>query len=141
MKTISLILIALLASAASLAQQPGALPFSSAVRAGDFLFVSGNIGIAPPGKDPLTEGMDIAAKSAMDGISQTLKEFGASFADVVKCTVMLRDMAAWERFNLTYVRYFDPGHFPARSAFGAAGLARDALLEVECIAYQPMAKK
>ena len=54
--------------------------------------------------------------------------------DVVKCTVMLADMAEWDAMNREYVTYF-PRRLPARSAFGADGLALGALLEVECIAH------
>jgi enamine deaminase RidA (YjgF/YER057c/UK114 family) len=53
----------------------------------------------------------------------------------VKCTVMLDNMADWPAFNKVYVTYFADSKFPARSAFGAAGLALGALLEVECIAH------
>ena len=52
-----------------------------------------------------------------------------------KCTVMLADMAEWEAFNKIYVTYFKPDRLPARSAFGANGLARGARVELECVAY------
>ena len=52
-----------------------------------------------------------------------------------RSTVMLDNMADWPAFNQVYVTYFPDGKFPARSAFGADGLALGALLEVECIAY------
>jgi len=64
-----------------------------------------------------------------------LKANGLSFDDVFKCTAMLSDMANWEAFNKVYVTYFQPGHLPARSAFGASGLALGAQLELECLAY------
>ena len=50
---------------------------------------------------------------------------------------MLADMSNWAEFNSVYVRYFKPGRMPARSAFGASGLALGALVEVECCAYAP----
>jgi 2-iminobutanoate/2-iminopropanoate deaminase len=76
----------------------------------------------------------------MDNIGATLKANNLSFRDVVKCTVMIRDMAEWDRFNSVYVTYFEPGRRPARSAFGASGLARDAKVEVECWAWNPARK-
>lgn len=109
------------------------LPFSEAVRVGDILYLSGQIGIAADGKVP--DGMEDQAKLAMDGIGRVLKANGLSYDDVFKCTVMLDDMADWPAFNKVYVPYFKPGRMPARSAFGADGLALGAKLEVECMAY------
>ena len=109
------------------------LPFATAVRAGDTVYLSGAIGIGPDGK--LAEGMAAQARQAMDNLGAALKQAGLGWGEVVKCTVMLDDMADWPAFNQVYVTYFPDGKFPARSAFGADGLALGALLEVECIAY------
>ena len=109
------------------------LPFSSAVRAGDTVYLSGALGIGPDGK--LADGMDAQAKQAMENLGMALKSAGLGWDDVVKCTVMLDNMADWPAFNKVYVTYFPDGKFPARSAFGADGLALGALVEVECIAY------
>jgi 2-iminobutanoate/2-iminopropanoate deaminase len=109
------------------------LPFSTAVRAGDTVYLSGALGIGPDGK--LAMGMAAQARLAMDNLGAGLKQAGLGWGDVVKCTVMLDDMADWPAFNQVYVTYFPDNKFPARSAFGADGLALGALLEVECIAY------
>ena len=109
------------------------LPFSSAVRAGDTVYLSGAIGRGADGKPP--QGIEAQAKATMDDIGQTLKQAGLGWGDVAKCTVFLADMKDWPAFNQVYVTYFPDGKFPARSAFGANGLALGALLEVECIAY------
>lgn len=109
------------------------LPFSDAVRVGDALYLSGQIGIAANGKLPA--GIDAQARQAMDNIGGVLKRQGLGWNDVAKCTVMLDNMADWPAFNQVYVTYFPDGKFPARSAFGADGLALGALLEVECLAY------
>jgi len=109
------------------------LPFSDAVRVGDMLYMSGAIGIGPDGKLPA--GIDAQAKQAMDNIGAVLKRSNLGWGDVVKCTVMLDNMADWPAFNKVYVTYFPDQKFPARSAFGADGLALGALLEVECLAY------
>ena len=111
------------------------LPFSSAVRAGDTVYLSGALGIGPDGK--LADGMEAQAKLAMDNLGTALKSAGLGWGDVAKCTVMLDDMKDWPAFNNVYVTYFPDGKFPARSAFGTDGLALGALLEVECIAYSP----
>ena len=109
------------------------LPFSSAVRVGDILFLSGQIGDRADGSQP--EGIEAQARQAMDNIGDVLKGQGLGWDDVVKCTVMLDNIAEWAAFNRVYVTYFPHGKFPARSAFGADGLAHGALVEVECIAY------
>jgi reactive intermediate/imine deaminase len=109
------------------------LPFSSAVRAGDTVSLSGALGIDANGK--LGVGMEAQARLAMDNLGTVLKSAGLGWGDVVKCTVMLDDMKDWPAFNQVYVTYFPDKKFPARSAFGADGLALGALLEVECIAY------
>jgi 2-iminobutanoate/2-iminopropanoate deaminase len=109
------------------------LPFSDAVRVGDMLYLSGQVGIGPDGKLP--EGIEGQARQAMDNIGAVLKRSNLGWGDVVKCTVMLDNIADWPAFNKVYVTYFPDKKFPARSAFGADGLALGALLEVECIAY------
>ena len=109
------------------------LPFSTAMRAGDTVYLSGALGIDATGK--LADGMAAQARLAMDNLGAGLKQAGLGWGDVVKCTVMLDDMKDWPAFNQVYVTYFPDGKFPARSAFGADGLALGALVEVECIAY------
>lgn len=109
------------------------LPFSEAVRVGDILYLSGQLGNKPDGTLP--NGIEAQARQTMDNIGAVLKRSNLGFGDVVKCTVMLDNMADWPAFNKVYVTYFPDGKFPARSAFGADGLALGALLEVECWAY------
>jgi reactive intermediate/imine deaminase len=110
-------------------------PFSEAVHAGDFLFVSGQIGVGD-GATP-EDSFKAAAKNAMDRISKILAAHGSSLDHVVQCTVMLADMKMWQTFNSVYITYFRPDHLPTRSAFGANGLANGAPLEVTCTAYEP----
>ena len=108
-------------------------PFSTAVRVGDVLYLSGQIGITPDGKLPAT--FDGQARQTMDNIGAVLKARGLGWSDVFKCTVMLENMADWPKFNAIYIGYFGEGPLPARSAFGADGLALGALIELECLAY------
>ena len=108
-------------------------PFSTAVRVGDVVYLSGAIGITPDGKLPDTfEGQ---AKQTMENIGASLKARGLGWGDVFKCTVFIADMKNWPAFNTVYVPYFAPGRLPARSAVGASGLALGAQLELECMAY------
>ncbi len=112
--------------------------FVSAIRSGDFIFLSGAIG-AEPGVNPpqVVEGGVVAeGHQTMRNIASVLEAAGVGWADVVKCTVFLEDMADYAAFNEVYASYFD-GDPPARSALGADGLALGALVEVECIAAAP----
>lgn len=108
-------------------------PFSSAVRVGDTLYMSGAIGIGADGKLP--EGVEAQTSQTMENIGAVLKRAGLGWDDVTKCTAFLADMKDWPAFNSVYVTYFKPERRPARSAFGANGLALGALLELECQAY------
>jgi len=74
-------------------------------------------------------------KQALDNIGAILKRVGLGYDDVFHCTAMLSDMKLWPDFNKVYVIYFPEGKRPARSAFGASGLALNALVELECQAY------
>ena len=112
------------------------LPFSSAARAGDFLFVSGAIGNRH-GTMTLVDRLSAQARQAMDNIGEVLTACGLGFADTVKLTIMLADMSRWAEFNAVYLSYFDPDRLPARSAFGANGLALGGEVEIECVAYWP----
>jgi 2-iminobutanoate/2-iminopropanoate deaminase len=110
-------------------------PFSAAVRVGDMLYLSGQIGLAPDGTLP--PAFDDQVRQVMGNIGAVLRQAGSSFDEVVNCTVMLADMSHWEAFNKIYVGYFKEGRLPARSALGANGLARGAQVELECWAYHP----
>jgi reactive intermediate/imine deaminase len=110
-------------------------PFSAAVRVENILYLSGQIGVGADGRLP-PQFAD-QARQTMENIRATLKASGSGLEDVFKCTVMLADMSHWEEFNKIYVTYFKPERLPARSAIGASGLARGAMLELECTAYSP----
>jgi 2-iminobutanoate/2-iminopropanoate deaminase len=108
------------------------VPFSEAVRVGNMLYLSGQIGMDPSGQ-VVPGGIAAETRQAMDNIRATLEKFGSSLDHVVKATVMLADMGEWAEMNQVYVTYFDQ-HLPARSAFGCTGLALGARVEIECIA-------
>lgn len=114
---------------------PPGRPFSLAVRAGDLVFVSGQLGTDDKGLVP--GGFTAQSRKAMDNIADILRGMGLGMDSVVKCTVMLADMTKWEDFNHVYASYFKAGRLPARSALGANGLALGGEVEVECTAYAP----
>jgi 2-iminobutanoate/2-iminopropanoate deaminase len=117
-------------------QLPAGLPFSEAVRVGNTLYLSGQVGIVPGTTKLVPGGIAAEARQAMTNLRTTLEAHGAHMSDVVRCTVMLADIAQWGAFNDVY-RTFFADHFPARSAFGANGLALGARVEIECIAVLP----
>ena len=114
---------------------PTNLPFSEAVRVGDTLYLSGQIGIAPGKIELVPGGMKAEARQTLENIRATLETHGYSLRHVVKCTVMLADIAKWGEFNEVYKTFFT-APYPARSALGANGLALGAQVEVECIAVR-----
>lgn len=112
------------------------LPFSDAVRVGNLLFLSGQVG-NKPGTFELIEGGTLAeARQTLENIKRVVEANGSSMDQVVKCTVMLEDMSEWSAVNEVYREFF-PDRKPARSAFGTNGLALGASMEIECIAYVP----
>lgn len=114
------------------------LPFSPAIRAGGMIYLSGQIGNIPGTLD-LPEGAVAQTRQAMENIKTVLDAAGASLYDVVKCTVFLDNMEDYWPMNEVYASFWD-GPPPARSAFGADGLALGALLEIECLARDPVAQ-
>lgn len=113
---------------------PPGLPFSLAVRVGEALYVSGQIGTLPNSMILAEGGIEGQSRAMMENIRAILAAYSLGFGDVVKCTVMLADMTDWPVFNRIYKGYFDPVRLPARSAFGCNGLALGAAVEMECIA-------
>jgi 2-iminobutanoate/2-iminopropanoate deaminase len=112
---------------------PPGLPFSAAVRVGDTYYLSGQVGTVP-GTDTLVPGgVEAEARQTLENIRRVLEELGLGLENVVKCTVMLADIGEWEQFNTIYREIFQ-APYPARSAFGADGLALGARVEVECLA-------
>jgi len=106
------------------------LPFSESVRAGDMLYLSGQVGVDASGK-LVAGGIKAETKQTMDNIGAALAHGGSSFDRVVQCTVALADIAEWPAFNEVYRGYFKE-RFPARMAFAASALALGARVEVQC---------
>jgi len=79
-------------------------------------------------------GIEAETKQALENIKGTLAAIGLSMDRVVKCTVFMADMKEWDAMNVIYRTYFTAPNYPARSAFGANGLALNAKVEIECMA-------
>ncbi len=109
-------------------------PYSQAIRADQFVFVSGQLPI-----DPATgafAGEDVAAQTrqSLTNIQNILESEGLSMEHVVKTTVLLKNIADFGAMNEVYATFF-AGDCPARAAFEVAALPKDALVEIEAIAY------
>jgi 2-iminobutanoate/2-iminopropanoate deaminase len=112
---------------------PQGLPFSPAVRAGNIVYLSGQIGFLPGTRQLASGGIAAETRQAMENIRRVLEASGSSFSRVLKCTVFLADIADYAAMNEVYATFFqaDP---PARSTIAASGLAFGARVEIECMA-------
>ena len=117
---------------------PTTRPFSPAVRVGKLLFLAGQMGTSASAAGGVVPGgITAETKQVMENIKDVLAKVGSSMDRVVKCTVFLADMKEWDAMNEVYKTYFQAGRYPARSAFGALGLALNGRVEIECIAALP----
>lgn len=108
-------------------------PYSQAIRQGNMLFASGQLGIDPDTGDFAAGGVTAQTAQAFDNIRAILSEAGYTMADVVKTTVFLADMADFAAVNEIYASQFE-GDFPARSAVAVRTLPKNGLVEIEIIA-------
>ena len=109
------------------------LPFSEAVRVGNMLYLSGQMGTDEATRGLVAGGIQAETRQTLANMKAILERHGSSLDNVVKCTVMMADMSEWPAMNAVYVEHF-PLHLPARSAFGASALALGGRVEIECIA-------
>ena len=112
---------------------PAGLPFSEAVRVADTYYMSGMIGVKPGSTDLVAGGIEAETHQIMRNLARVLAAVNLELSDIVKCLVMLEDIAEWGQFNKVYADYFQ-APYPARSAFGTDGLALGARVELECLA-------
>jgi 2-iminobutanoate/2-iminopropanoate deaminase len=108
-------------------------PYSQAVRAGDLLFVSGQIPLDAKTGELIRTGVADETKKVLENLKAILEAAGANFGDVVKTTIFLKDMNQFAAVNEVYGAYF-PQPFPARATVEVARLPRDVNVEIEAIA-------
>jgi 2-iminobutanoate/2-iminopropanoate deaminase len=110
-------------------------PYSQAVRVGDMLFASGQVGLDPATGQIVDGGIAEQTKRVFENIKAVLGAAGADLAQVVKTTVFLKNMSDFAAMNEIYAQYLAPSGVvpPARSTVAVAGLPKDALVEVEVI--------
>jgi 2-iminobutanoate/2-iminopropanoate deaminase len=108
-------------------------PYSQAVKAGRFLFLSGQLPLDPETGNISGDGIGTQTRQAIENIKSILAAAGASLSDVVKTTVFLKDIGHFPEMNQVYQQYFAAGA-PARSCVEVSRLPKDALIEIESIA-------
>jgi len=108
-------------------------PYSQAIAADGWLFLSGQVALDPASGQLLQGDVGAQTERALQNLQGVLEKAGASLADVVRCTVYLRDMADFSAMNAVYARFF-PSEPPARSTVAVAGLPKDARVEIDAIA-------
>ena len=121
-------------NAISTTNAPAAIgPYSQAIKAGELLFVSGQLPINPATGTFAEGGIKELTRQSLTNMKAILEESGTSMANVVKTTVFLADMNDFAAMNEVYAEFF-AAPFPARSAVAVKTLPKGALVEIECIA-------
>jgi reactive intermediate/imine deaminase len=113
----------------------GNYPFSNAIRAGDFVFVSGQIAFMTDGSVS-TEAIQAQTRMVLDTIKDILAKAGCSMSDIIRCGCTLQDARDFDGFNSAYATYF-PKDPPVRTT-AVGRLVLDARVEVDCIAFHPL---
>ena len=108
-------------------------PYSQAVKAGGFLFISGQIAIVPGSSELIQNNITEETRQVMNNLKMILEESGLNFSHVVKTTIFLKDMDLFSSVNEEYGKYFD-SDFPARETVAVRSLPKDVNVEISMIA-------
>ena len=113
-------------------------PYSQAIRSGDLVFCSGQVGLDPSSGELVEGGVEAQAERALKNLQAVLDAAGLTIDDVVKTTIFLADVGDFGAVNAIYGRFM-PDPAPARSTIGVGGLPKGALVEIEMVAHRPIA--
>lgn len=120
------------------AKAPGAIgPYSQAIKAGSFVFTSGQIPIDPASGNFVGDDIRTQTRQCLKNVEAVLAAAGLTMSDIVKTTVFLSDMNNFAAMNEVYAEFFAGTVFPARSAVEVARLPKDSLVEIEALALLP----
>ncbi len=111
-------------------------PYSQAVEAGGFLFVSGQVPLDPKTGELVASNIEAQTRQVLANIEAILTEAGLSWIDVVKTEVFMKDLSQFKEMNALYAEKFPHAIKPARQTIQAARLPLDALIEISCIALK-----
>ncbi|HHY88452.1 MAG TPA: RidA family protein [Chloroflexi bacterium] len=112
-------------------------PYSAAIRVGDFVYTSGQLGLDPASGNLVEGGVEAETRQALENLKAVLEAAGAGLKDVVKTTVFLRDMGDFAKMNAIYAGFFIEKP-PARSAVQVAALPKGGAVEIEAVAFAPV---
>ncbi|NWF63528.1 MAG: RidA family protein [Chloroflexi bacterium] len=108
-------------------------PYSQAIHIGDLVYTAGQVGLDPATMELVPGGIEAQTRQALANLRNVLEAAGSSMDKVVKTTVFLRDMTDFAKMNAVYAEIFRENP-PARTTVAVAGLPKDALVEIECVA-------
>ena len=114
---------------------PSSYPFSQVVEANGFVFLAGQVGDVPGQPGAVPGGITAETRQMLDNVGRLLRAAGLDYADVVKCTVYLRDFTEFAAMNLVYREFF-PNEPPTRATVGVTALAEDFSVEIEVLAVR-----
>ncbi|MEO8820155.1 MAG: RidA family protein [Ginsengibacter sp.] len=109
-------------------------PYSQAVKAGGFLFLSGQVALVPGSSELNTGNITDETKQVMENLKAILTEAGLNFGHIVKTTIFLKEMTSFAEVNTEYGKYFDKD-FPARETVAVKTLPKDVNVEISMIAF------
>ncbi len=112
-------------------------PYSQAVRAGDFVFTSGQIGLDPATGELVKGGVEAETRQVLDNLTAVLEAAGSGWRDVVRTTIYLADIGDFALVNKLYGERVGAGVLPARSTVQVARLPRGATVEIDAVAHAP----
>lgn len=108
-------------------------PYSQAIRIGDLVYTAGQVALSPTTGELVGSDIETQTRQVLENLKAVLEASGSSFDNVVKTTVFLASMGDFAKMNAIYSEYFT-GKPPARSTVQVAGLPKNALVEIECVA-------
>jgi len=109
-------------------------PYSQAIEAGDFIYVSGQMGVDPESGEP-AEGIENQTKQVLENLKAILTEAGADFSQAVKFTIYLKSMDTFATVNEIYGSYLEEP-YPARATVEVSRLPKDVLVEMDVVVYK-----
>jgi 2-iminobutanoate/2-iminopropanoate deaminase len=112
-------------------------PYSPAVQAGNFLFVSGQLGLNPETAQLVGDDIESQTRQAMSNLLSLLGKAGFDSSHVIQCSVFLKDINDFPKMNLIYGGYFTDGQYPTRATVEVSNLPRNAKIEIAAVAYKP----
>ncbi len=110
-------------------------PYSQAVKAGGFLFLSGQVALIPGTSELNTSNISDETRQVMRNLKAVLAEVGLNFSHVIKTTIFLKEMSSFAEVNAEYGKYFEKD-FPARETVAVKTLPKDVNVEISMIAYE-----